>query len=183
MHLEEAPHFPPRRWVIMGVSGCGKSEIGARFAAKLNLELIEGDAFHPPANIAKMAAGSPLNDVDRQGWLQVLRDRVHYARQAGTGLVLSCSALKRAYRDILREGDPDLTFVHLTGDHDVIANRMKARPGHFMPISLLESQFRDLEPLQADERSIVLNIDTSPESLVEQILDASRQVKSEGENV
>lgn len=158
------------RWVVMGVSGCGKSEIGARLASRLGIPHVEGDADHPPANIAKMAAGTPLDDADRHGWLLVLQRRIHAAREAGQGLVLSCSALKRAYRDILRQGDPDLVFAHLAGDRNVIANRMQSRPGHFMPVTLLDSQFRDLEPPGDDERAIRLDIQTAPDAMVEQIL-------------
>lgn len=154
----------------MGVSGCGKSEIGARLAGRLGLPMIEGDAFHPPANIAKMGRGEALTDEDRHGWLLVLQEKIRAARIAGSGLVLSCSALKRAYRDLLREGDPDLCFVHLTGDRDVIANRMASRPGHFMPVSLLDSQLRDLEPPQPDESAISLDVRTPPDELVGQIV-------------
>lgn len=160
----------PMRWVVMGVSGCGKSEIGARLAAALGVEHVEGDADHPPANIAKMAAGIPLNDEDRHGWLLLLQDRIRQARVRGIGLVLSCSALKRSYRDLLRGGDPDTVFIHLSGSRELIAARMQARTGHFMPVTLLDSQFRDLEPLQPDERSLVLDIQSPPDALIEQIL-------------
>jgi gluconokinase len=158
----------PQRWVVMGVSGCGKSEVGRRLAARLGVDHVEGDSDHPPANIAKMAAGIPLDDSDRQGWLLVLQERIREAAAAGRGLVLSCSALKRRYRDLLRAGDPDLVFVHLHGDRELIASRMRARPGHFMPVKLLDSQFADLELLGADERGLQLNIKDTPDELVEQ---------------
>jgi gluconokinase len=161
----------PTRWVIMGVSGCGKSEVGTRLATRLGITLFEGDSVHSPENVAKMAAGSPLTDMDRQGWLALLRDRIREAREAGDSLVLSCSALKRSYRDLLRQGDPDLVFVHLHGNRDVIANRMQARPGHFMPVSLLESQLRDLEPPGADERAIRIDIETPLDAIADRILD------------
>jgi gluconokinase len=158
----------PGRWIVMGVSGCGKSEVGSRLAARLGVDHFEGDNDHPAANIAKMAAGIPLDDNDRQGWLLLLQARIRNAAAAGRGLVLSCSALKRRYRDLLRAGDPDLVFVHLHGDRELIASRMRARPGHFMPVKLLDSQFADLEPLGADERGIQLDIKAAPDELVEQ---------------
>lgn len=157
---------PSVRWVVMGVSGVGKSEIGARLAMQLGCEFIEGDAYHPPANVAKMAAGTPLDDADRQGWLQLLRNRVADAEGGGKNLVLSCSSLKRRYRDILREGDPDLVFLHLGGDPKLIASRMQARSNHFMPLSLLESQLRDLEPLQSDERGVLVDSAMTPDEIV-----------------
>jgi carbohydrate kinase (thermoresistant glucokinase family) len=154
----------------MGVSGCGKSEIGALLANALGVQLVEGDADHPSANIAKMAAGTPLTDDDRHGWLLRLQERIRRVTAEGRGLVLSCSALKRRYRDLLRAGDPDLAFIHLAGSRELIAARMLARAGHFMPVTLLDSQFRDLEPLQADERSLQLDIQHPPQELVRQIL-------------
>lgn len=138
---------------------------------RLGITLFEGDTVHSVENVAKMAAGTPLTDVDRQGWLALLRDRIREAREADASLVLSCSALKRSYRDILRQGDPDLVFVHLHGDRNVIANRMQARPGHFMPVSLLESQLRDLEPPGEDERAIRIDIDTPLEEMADRILE------------
>jgi gluconokinase len=156
----------------MGVSGCGKSEIGQRLASRLQVRYAEGDADHPATNIAKMAAGIPLSDADRQEWLLVLQARIRSAKEQGESLVLSCSALKRRYRDLLREGDPELVFVHLEGDRELIAARMGARPGHFMPLTLLDSQFRDLEPLQQDERGLRLNIDEAPDVLVDRVLQA-----------
>jgi gluconokinase len=159
----------PRRWVVMGVSGCGKSEVGQLLATRLGVPHFEGDSDHPPANIEKMAAGIPLDDGDRHGWLLLLQARIRDAANAGRGLVLSCSALKRRYRDVLRQGDPDLVFVHLNGDRELIASRMQARSGHFMPVKLLDSQFRDLEPLAADERGLRLDIRNPPTALVDQV--------------
>lgn len=164
-----------KRWVVMGVSGCGKSEIGRRLADALGIAYAEGDDDHPPANVAKMAAGTPLTDIDRGDWLLLLQSRIAAAAAQHTGLVLSCSALKRRYRDLLRAGDPGLVFVHLHGDRSLIAQRMHARPGHFMPPALLESQLRDLEPLQADEAGIVLDIADTPEQLIEQVMQHCRQ--------
>lgn len=159
----------PLRWVVMGVSGCGKSEIGRRLAHRLGLVYVEGDDDHPAANVAKMAAGTPLDDADRQDWLLILQARIRAAQQDGIGLVLSCSALKRRYRDLLRQGDPALLFVHLDGARELIAARMQARGDHFMPLALLDSQLRDLEPLAEDEDGIRLDIRNAPEQLLDDI--------------
>jgi len=150
----------------MGVSGCGKSSAGRQLALTLNLDFIEGDDAHSTANIAKMAAGQPLNDADRLDWLRQLTATIRAAREQGTGLVLSCSALKRTYRDILRNGNPDTFFVHLQGEQTVIAERLRARSNHFMPAALLDSQFADLELLAPDEAGITLSVDRSCEDLV-----------------
>jgi gluconokinase len=157
-------------WVVMGVSGCGKSEIGARLARALAVPFIEGDRFHPAANVRKMAAGVALNDADRAGWLAQLADQLARGCAGEGSVVLACSALKRAYRDTLRASGCRLRFVHLAGDRATIAARMGARSGHYMPVSLLDSQLRDLEPLQADEDGIVLDIEETPEALVERVL-------------
>jgi gluconokinase len=158
------------RWVVMGVSGCGKSEIGARLAAALGVPFLEGDTFHPQANVAKMSAGMPLDDDDRAGWLLTLQGKILAAAQRGEDLVLSCSSLKRRYRDLLRQADPQLRFAHLDGERAVIEGRMRARSGHYMPTSLLDSQLRDLEPLQADEDGLRLDLTLSPDQLVSLIL-------------
>ncbi|PMQ09611.1 gluconokinase [Janthinobacterium sp. AD80] len=162
---------PAVRWVVMGVSGCGKSAIGGLLAGALGVPYVEGDDVHPPENVAKMAAGIPLEDADRASWLAALRERIATARAQGSGLVVSCSALKRTYRDLLREGDPALRFAHLDGPRAVLEQRMQ-RPGHFMPPSLLDSQLRTLQPLQADEAGIVLDIRQPLPALLEQILQA-----------
>jgi gluconokinase len=150
----------------MGVSGCGKSTIGAALADAAKVPFLEGDKFHPDANVAKMSSGVPLDDEDRAGWLQALADEIRTARERGTGLVMSCSALKRRYRDLLRQADPDLRFVHLQGARALIEERMHARPGHYMPPSLLDSQLRDLEPLQDGEDGMTLDITLAPSRLV-----------------
>lgn len=157
------------RWVVMGVSGCGKSTVGQALATANDVAFVEGDQFHPAANVAKMSAGMPLNDDDRAGWLLALQEQIRTARLRGEGLVISCSSLKRRYRDLLRLGDPALRFAHLSGPKELIAARMQARANHYMPTSLLDSQFRDLEPLQQDEAGITLDIDTPPEELVSRI--------------
>lgn len=157
------------RWVVMGVSGCGKSTVGQALAAANGVPFVEGDQYHPPANVAKMSAGQPLNDDDRADWLLALQAQISAARLRGEGLVISCSSLKRRYRDMLRQGDPALRFAHLSGPKELIAARMQARVGHYMPTSLLDSQFRDLEPLQPDEAGLTLDIETPPSDLVTQI--------------
>jgi gluconokinase len=157
-------------WVVMGVSGCGKSEIGARLAQAIGAPFIEGDRFHSESNVRKMAAGTALTDADREGWLAQLAAELAGACAHGAAVVLACSALKRAYRDTLRSSGCRLRFVHLAGARGTIAARMRARAGHYMPASLLDSQLRDLEPLQADEDGIVLDIDEAPEALVGRVL-------------
>ncbi len=157
------------RWVVMGVSGCGKSTVGRALAAANGVPFVEGDQFHPPANVAKMSAGVPLTDDDRADWLLALQAQIRAAAARGEGLVVSCSALKRRYRDLLRQGDPGLRFAHLNGPRELIAARMQARTAHYMPTSLLDSQLRDLEPLQADEAGLRLDIETPPADLVAQI--------------
>ena len=157
-------------FVVMGVSGCGKSTVGAQLAAALSLEFLEGDTLHSAANVARMAAGFALNDADRAGWLQTLAERIEAARLAGTGLVLSCSALKRAYRDILRQGAPDLHFLYLHGDYDLLAARMAARTGHYMPLSLLVSQLATLEAPEPDEHAQTFDMASRPEDIVAAIV-------------
>jgi gluconokinase len=160
----------PVRWVVMGVSGCGKSEIGKALAAALHVPFLEGDLFHSAANVAKMAAGTPLDDSDRADWLLRLQTEIADAHARGDGLVLSCSALKRRYRDLLRQADPGLRFAHLVGERTLIAARMQARTSHYMPTSLLDSQLRDLEPLAADEAGLRLDISRPPATLIDDIL-------------
>jgi gluconokinase len=149
--------------VVMGVSGTGKSTVGGLLATALGVPYAEADAFHPPANIAKMTAGTPLNDDDRAPWLQAIGD---WARdRAGLGGVVSCSALKRRYRDTLRTAAPNLFFVHLNGERELNAQRLGGRAGHFMPTTLLDSQFADLEPLQPDEQGATLPVVDLPEAI------------------
>jgi gluconokinase len=166
-----------RRWVIMGVCGCGKSTIGAALAQSFGVPFLEGDAYHPTRNVAKMSAGIPLTDDDRAEWLQTLAREIGAARERGNGVVVSCSALKRRYRDLLRQADPGLRFAHLTGPRGMIAARMQTRIGHYMPITLLDSQLRDLEPLQPGEAGITLDITQPPESLVADIIASSQQTQ------
>ena len=154
-------------YVIMGVCGSGKSLIGATLARELDIEFVEGDALHPPDNVKRMAAGIPLTDQDRQGWLIAIAARLREAKRAGVGLVVSCSALKRRYRDLLRSaGDADVRFVHLAGSRALIAERMANRRGHYMPPSLLESQLSILEEPSPDERAWVCDISAAPHAIV-----------------
>lgn len=150
--------------VVMGVCGCGKTAIGETLAARLGLPFLEGDAFHPDDNIAKMRAGVPLSDADRAGWLKRLGEALLSARD--TGAVLTCSALKRRYRDTLRSVQPDLRLVFLNGRRDLIESRMAERAGHYMPVSLLDSQLADLEPPQTDEPHCALDIDRPVDEIV-----------------
>ena len=159
----------PVRVVLMGVSGCGKSTVGAALAAHLGWRFVEGDSLHPPENVAKMAAGQPLNDADRAGWLGTLAELLAHSRDAGQVLVISCSALKRAYRDRLRGGDPQALFVHLEGSQAVISERIAARTHLYMPASLLESQFADLQAPGPDEAALGLNVLLPPAQLVAHI--------------
>ena len=150
--------------VVMGVSGSGKSTVGAALAQRLRVPFADADDFHPAANITKMTAGQPLDDDDRYPWLEAIG--VWLADHADGG-VMSCSALKRKYRDQLRGHCADVTFLHLSGTAEVIARRQASRPGHFMPASLLASQFDTLEPLDADERGISIDVDQSIDSIVQ----------------
>lgn len=165
----QSPAPLPVRIVLMGVSGCGKSTVGEALASHLGWRFIEGDSLHPAENVAKMAAGQPLNDEDRSGWLATLALQLAQARQAGQGLVISCSALKRSYRDLLRSGDPAALFVHLTGSREVIAQRLAARTHLYMPASLLESQLADLQMPEADEHALSLSVLQPPRQLIDSI--------------
>lgn len=158
------------RWVIMGVSGCGKSTVGRLLADARGDDYVEGDEFHPLENVAKMSAGQPLDDEDRAGWLRALKEQIAGARERGVGLVISCSALRKPYRDLLREADPALRFAHLHGPRALIAERLAARRNHYMPPLLLDSQLATLEPLAPGEQGICLDIRQPPAQLVREIL-------------
>lgn len=155
--------------VVMGVAGSGKTTVGRDLAERLGVEYAEADAFHPKANIAKMTAGHPLTDEDRRPWLHAIADWIRDHQEAGG--VVSSSALKRRYRDVLRSGG-DVWFLHLDGPKELIADRMRHRSGHFMPVALLASQLADLEPLETDERGLVADITRSPAEIVRTALDA-----------
>jgi gluconokinase len=154
----------PRIVAVMGVSGAGKTTVGLALADKLGVPYAEADAFHPAANVAKMAAGQPLDDDDRRPWLLAIADWI--ATHADEGGVVSCSALKYVYRELLRSADPMLWFLHLHADRDVIAARVAGREGHFMPVSLVDSQFAALEPLRADEPGAVIDASLPTDEIV-----------------
>jgi gluconokinase len=158
----------PSPIVVMGVSGSGKSTVGAALAQRLRVPFADADDFHPLANVAKMTSGQPLNDDDRYPWLEAIGNWL--AEHCESGGVMSCSALKRKYRDQLRRYCPDVVFLHLTGTPEVISRRQASRPGHFMPASLLASQFATLEPLRPDERGVAIDVDQDIDSIVETYL-------------
>lgn len=162
--------------VVMGVSGTGKSTVGGLLAGALGVPYAEADDFHPPANIAKMSAGEALNDDDRAPWLKAIGGWAH--DRAGLGGVVSCSALKRRYRDTLRSAAPDVFFVHLDGERELIARRLGARAGHFMPTTLLDSQFADLEPLQPDEQGATLSVVDLPEAVTARAVAALKAART-----
>jgi gluconokinase len=151
--------------VVMGVSGSGKSTVGVALAERLGLPYKDADDFHPQANIDKMAAGHPLNDDDRRPWLQAIGDWL--AGHAGNGAVASCSALKRRYRDTLLAAAPGTRFLHLSGAADLISDRMKHRPEHFMKASMLQSQIDTLEPLADDEPGCAIAVTKSVDEIVD----------------
>jgi gluconokinase len=155
--------------LLMGVAGCGKTTIGQHLATALDARFEEGDTFHPPANVAKMSRGEALTDADRLPWLHAIAAAIGRADQTGERAVFSCSALKRSYRDILRGASEKLRLVHLAGSEALIRGRLEARRGHFMPPTLLPSQFRTLETPDGDERPIVIDIGGAPEVIVAQI--------------
>jgi gluconokinase len=155
------------RAVIMGVSGCGKTYVGTALAGAVGASFLEGDEFHPPENIALMSGGRPLDDAHRAGWLDAIGVRVAETAQAGHGVIASCSALKRVYRDRLRRLNPGLVFLYLAIDKETARRRVAGRKGHFMPASLVDSQFATLEPLAADEAGITLDGALPREQLVE----------------
>jgi gluconokinase len=156
--------------VVMGVSGSGKSTIASMLAQRLHWVYEDGDWFHPKSNIEKMHHGEPLNDQDRWPWLHAIADWIDATRRAGGHGVVACSALKRVYRDILIGERRDVRLVFLKGDPDLIARRIAARADHFMPSTLLESQFAALEEPQPDERPIVVSIAPHPREIVETIV-------------
>jgi carbohydrate kinase (thermoresistant glucokinase family) len=158
--------------VVMGVSGSGKSTIAEPLAQRLGWPFEEGDTLHPAANVAKMKAGIPLDDADRAPWLTAIAGWIAERLRAGTGGVVTCSALRRAYRDRLREAGSGVTFVFLEGSKPIIAARMAARHGHFMPAALLDSQFATLEVPTPDEHAIVVDVDQTVERQVDEIVAA-----------
>jgi gluconokinase len=162
--------------VVMGVSGCGKTTVGEGVAEVVGWRFAEGDAYHPRSNIDKMASGEALTDEDRQPWLERLASWIGEQEAAGRSSVLSCSALRRSYRDVLRSGAPDVRFVHLHGDRSILEERLSTRAGHFFPARLLDTQLATLEELAPDEAGVVVDLDLTPE---EQIAQAVAWVRGE----
>lgn len=155
--------------VVMGVSGCGKTAVGSLLAQRLNARFIDADDLHPPANIEKMRAGTPLDDADRAPWLALLNARLRDTAAAGESVVLACSALKQRYRDALADGVPGLRFIHLAGSREVIAARLESRRHRYMPASLLDSQCAALEP---PAEAIVLDVALSLDEIVDRATQA-----------
>jgi carbohydrate kinase (thermoresistant glucokinase family) len=157
-----APDSVVAHVVVMGVSGCGKSTVGALLASQLGVPFADADDLHPPRNVAKMSAGQPLTDEDRWPWLARVGAEL---ATAPDGMVVACSALRRRYRDAIRTATPDTVFVHLAAPRVRLADRMAARLDHFMPAALLDSQLATLEPLEPDERGFVLDVTPPPSEL------------------
>ena len=160
----------PCALVVMGVSGSGKSTIGEKLAQRLGRSYEDGDKFHPLSNVAKMSAGQPLTDEDRWPWLQAIANEIDRVCEARGHTVIACSALKRAYRDLLVHGRPDVRIIYLQGTQDLIADRLALRKGHFMPPGLLASQFKTLEPPDASENPVTVSIDAPVETIVDDIV-------------
>jgi gluconokinase len=165
-----SPLADPSVVVVIGVSGCGKSTIASMLAHRLHWIYEDGDWFHPPSNVEKMHSGEPLTDEDRWPWLHGIAAWIDATRRVGNHGTVACSALKRAYRDILVGERRDVRIVYLKGERDLIARRLAARDGHFMPPSLLDSQFAALEEPQPDEHPIVVSIVPHPREIVEKIV-------------
>ncbi len=165
----------PPAVVVMGVAGCGKSAIGARLATRLGYRFIEGDRLHPPENVARMSSGLPLTDELRRGWLDRIGEEMAASGSAGGGVIAACSALKRIYRDRLRMRMPGTLFVYLRIDPETARRRVAGRAGHFMPASLVDSQFADLQPPDQDENAITLHGALPVKELVEQAVKALRE--------
>jgi len=157
--------------IVMGVSGSGKSTIASALAKYIGFDCEDGDSYHPAANVAKMRAGTPLTDDDRWPWLQAIADDIDHRADTGRPFVVSCSALKRAYRDVLVHGRPDVRLVYLKGTRDLIAERLTLRKGHFMPTSLLDSQFATIEEPTPDENVVVVDINAPVNQVVATIAD------------
>jgi gluconokinase len=164
------PGKSPCALIVMGVSGSGKSTIAVALAEHLGWAFEDGDRFHPASNVAKMSAGHPLTDEDRWPWLEAIADEIGRVCEAVGHVVIACSALKRAYRDVLVRGRKDVRFVFLDGSQALIADRLAKRKGHFMPSGLLDSQFKTLEPPTADERPIAVSIDAPVETIINNIV-------------
>jgi gluconokinase len=172
--VSEAAGAAPCALVVMGVSGSGKSTIGEHLANRIGWIFEDGDQFHPASNISKMHAGQPLTDDDRWPWLRAIAAEIDRVCRTGGHVVIACSALKRAYRDILVHGRRDVRIVYLDGSQQLIAHRLAKRTGHFMPPDLLPSQFRTLEPPGSDENPVTVSIDASIEAVIDDIVQQLR---------
>lgn len=159
------PAYPPM--IVMGVSGSGKSTVGDLLAKRLGMAFIDGDDLHPASNKAKMADGHPLNDADRTPWLECIGTKLAESAASGTCVVIACSALKRSYRDLLRIAEPSTLFVHLDGASQLIQHRLDERNHEYMPPTLLASQLSTLEALGEDEASIVVDVTSTPQQIVD----------------
>jgi gluconokinase len=161
----------PTYIVVMGVSGSGKTTLATGLSRRLGWEFQEGDELHPPANVEKMSRGEPLTDEDRRPWLEAIGRWIDARTAAGVSAVLTCSALRRSYRDLLRAGRPGVVFCHVTADPEQIRSRIEHRQGHYMPPSLLPSQLATLEPLEADERGVSVSASGDPAEVLDRALD------------
>jgi gluconokinase len=177
--IESTPSWPgavkhaiagPVIVIVMGVSGSGKTTVSALLAAALGWRFQEGDDLHPPANVEKMHGGTPLTDADRLPWLQKIAAEIDLWRAKGESGVVTCSALKRSYRDIIIGNRPEVRLVYLKGSYELIRRRLAARHEHFMPVALLDSQFATLEEPTAEERPIVLDVDGKPGDIAFRII-------------
>ena len=175
------PSSGVRQVVVMGVSGVGKSTVAKGLSTLMRWPFAEGDAFHPEANLAKMSSGQPLTDEDRWPWLRTIGDWMSQEIAAGRSGIVTCSALRRAYRDLLREGRPEVVFCHLAAEEDLVANRIGARQDHFMPPSLLHSQYDTLEPLEPDEPGVEVSVDGSAAEVLARAV-AALQLQPEGDS-
>jgi gluconokinase len=176
--MEASSATPTTTIVVMGVSGSGKSTVAAGLVDRLGWEFAEGDDFHPAENVAKMRAGTPLDDDDRWPWLRTLAGWIGEHEEAGQSVVVTCSALKRSYRDVLRDGHPSVWFAHVTADADLLRDRLTNRAGHYMPPSLLDSQLAILQPLADDEPGAEVSGSGSPDAVVDELLTALRSERS-----
>lgn len=161
---------PATHLIVMGVSGSGKTTIAQALESKLGYTYAEADEFHPQSNIDKMSQGIPLTDEDRWPWLRSIRDWMSAEAEAGRSTVVTCSALKRSYRDLLREAEGTVFFIHLDGSEDLLRERMQHRSGHFMPASLLPSQLATLQPLESDEPGLKISVEKTPDEIVSEVL-------------
>lgn len=168
--------------VVMGVAGSGKSTVGALISEKLDRPFAEGDEFHSISNVTKMQQGQPLSDEDRADWLISIRDWMSSQAKQNVGVVITCSALRRDYRDTLRGATGKVFFLHLLGSQEDVQRRMAARADHFMPLSLLPSQFSALEPLEIDEPGLTVSVTPPPESIVAECLPSLKKLMAEPQN-